>query len=48
MAAKLLRGAFPLSTRQITDRVGIAPMIAAVVLLLIILVAILRPLYRAA
>ncbi len=43
MAAKLLRGAFPLSTRQITDRVGIAPMIAAVVLLLIILVAIFAP-----
>ncbi|MGE4327038.1 MAG: ABC transporter permease [Pseudodonghicola sp.] len=43
MAAKFLRGAFPLSTRQLTDRVGIAPMIAAVVLLLIILVAIFAP-----
>ncbi|GHH03655.1 ABC transporter permease [Pseudodonghicola xiamenensis] len=44
MAEKTLRGAFPLSTRLLTERVGIAPMIAAVVLALIILAAIFAPL----
>ncbi|WP_109463974.1 ABC transporter permease [Albibacillus kandeliae] len=44
MAEKTLRGAFPLSTRKISARIGIAPIIAAVVLLIIILIAIFAPL----
>ncbi|WP_116135080.1 ABC transporter permease [Tropicimonas sp. IMCC34043] len=44
MAENLLRGAFPLSTRALAERVGIAPMIAAAVLLLILLAAIFAPL----
>ncbi|MGD9864134.1 MAG: ABC transporter permease, partial [Pseudodonghicola sp.] len=43
MAEKSMRGAFPLSTRQISARVGVAPMIAAAVLLIIILTAIFAP-----
>ncbi|MDK3019877.1 ABC transporter permease [Pseudodonghicola flavimaris] len=43
MAEKTMRGAFPLSTRQLAARVGAAPIIAAVVLSLIILAAIFAP-----
>ncbi|WP_158970148.1 ABC transporter permease [Chachezhania sediminis] len=44
MAETTQRAAFPIRTSFITEKVGIAPMIAAVVLLLIVLAAIFAPL----
>ncbi|OCX66536.1 peptide ABC transporter permease [Thioclava sp. SK-1] len=43
MAEKTLRAAFPIFTRKITAHVGIAPILAAVVLALIVLGALLAP-----
>ncbi|PZX17094.1 peptide/nickel transport system permease protein [Palleronia aestuarii] len=43
MADKLIRGAFPLSTGKLAARVGFAPTVSAIVLLLIVLGAIFAP-----